>query len=82
MPVVDVSEAEAMLSRLVQAVESGAEEEIVIARDGKPAARLVAVESNKPPRKLSQYKGVIPAFTLEEWNESGEEVAEQFGARN
>jgi prevent-host-death family protein len=36
-------EAKTSLSRLVDAVESSAETEIVIARNGRPAARLVAV---------------------------------------
>ena len=40
---VNMLEAKNSLSRLVEAVESGAETEIIIARNGKPAARLVAV---------------------------------------
>ncbi len=44
MPTVNMLEAKSTLSKLVQAVESGAEREIVIARNGKPAARLVPVE--------------------------------------
>ena len=34
-------EAKSQLSKLVELVESGAEAEIVIARNGKPAAKLV-----------------------------------------
>lgn len=45
MPVVNMLDAKSKLSRLVQAVESGAEKEIVIARNGKPAARLVPIAS-------------------------------------
>jgi prevent-host-death family protein len=37
-------EAKTNLSRLVEAVETGVEDEIVIARNGRPAARLVAVK--------------------------------------
>ncbi len=44
MPVVNMLDAKSKLSRLVQAVESGEEKEIVIARNGKPAARLVPIE--------------------------------------
>ncbi|MCB1993661.1 MAG: type II toxin-antitoxin system prevent-host-death family antitoxin, partial [Geminicoccaceae bacterium] len=36
-------EAKTQLSKLVEAVESGAEAEIVIARNGKPAAKLVPI---------------------------------------
>lgn len=40
-------EAKNNLSKLVEAVESGAEREIVIARNGKPAARLMPLEQKK-----------------------------------
>lgn len=51
MPTVNMFEAKSNLSRLVEAVESGAEAEIVIARHGKPAARLVPLaEAVKGPR--------------------------------
>ncbi len=43
MAQVNMLEAKTRLSQLVDAVESGAEAEIVIARNGKPAARLVAM---------------------------------------
>ena len=38
---INMFEAKSQLSRLVELVESGAEPEIVIARNGKPAAKLV-----------------------------------------
>jgi len=37
--------AKSNLSRLVEAVESGLEQEIIIARNGKPAAKLVPIGS-------------------------------------
>ena len=43
MSVVNMLEAKTHLSRLVEEVESGATNEIVIARNGKPAARLVPI---------------------------------------
>ena len=42
-------EAKTQLSKLVDAIESGRETEITIARDGHPAARLVPV---RPPQRL------------------------------
>ena len=36
-------DAKTNLSRLVEALESGAEQKIIIARNGKPAARLVPI---------------------------------------
>jgi prevent-host-death family protein len=52
---VNMLEAKTNLSRLVEAVESGAEDEIVIARNGRPAARLVAVN---PPTDVSRRIGL------------------------
>ncbi|MBV9990449.1 MAG: type II toxin-antitoxin system prevent-host-death family antitoxin [Alphaproteobacteria bacterium] len=57
MMVVDILEAKSNLSRLVDAVESGAEAEIVIARNGRPAAKLVAVRSLRRGRRLGVAKG-------------------------
>jgi prevent-host-death family protein len=45
MSTVNIFEAKTQLSRLIEAVESGAEREIIIARNGRPAARLVPVEA-------------------------------------
>lgn len=51
-------EAKTNLSRLVEAVESGAEDEIVIARNGRPAARLVAVkQTTDVSRRIGLAKG-------------------------
>ncbi len=44
MGMVNMLEAKTTLSKLVEAVESGAEKEIIIARNGKPAAKLVPVD--------------------------------------
>lgn len=55
MLTVNMLDAKSNLSRLVEAVESGAETEIVIARNGKPAARLVPLE---PVRDVSKRFGI------------------------
>jgi len=49
---VNMLEAKSSLSRLVEAVESGLEQEIIIARNGKPAAKLVPIgsPSDRGPR--------------------------------
>ena len=39
--VINMLDAKTSLSKLVQALESGAETEFIIARNGRPAARLV-----------------------------------------
>ncbi len=55
MDCVNVHQAKTHLSRLLERVERG--EEIVIARNGKPVARLVPVAGQ--PRKPGMYKGLI-----------------------
>lgn len=46
---VNIHEAKTHLSRLLERVSQG--EEIVIAKAGKPVARLVAILDKKPPRR-------------------------------
>ena len=50
MRTVNMLDAKTNLSRLVEAVESGDESEILIARNGKPVARLTAVKSDVSKR--------------------------------
>ncbi|MBB5685061.1 type II toxin-antitoxin system Phd/YefM family antitoxin [Sphingobium boeckii] len=57
MPTVNMLEAKSNLSRLVEAVESGAEAEIVIARNGRPAAKLVAIGAKVAGKRLGVAKG-------------------------
>jgi prevent-host-death family protein len=45
MRTVNMHDAKSQLSKLVEAVESGETDEVVIARNGRPAARLVPMTS-------------------------------------
>jgi prevent-host-death family protein len=57
--VVNVHEAKTQLSRLLQRVEAG--EEVIIARGGKPVARLVPLATTAPPQRMpGRLKGKIP----------------------
>ena len=58
MTVVNMHDAKSRLSRLVAAVRSGAEREVVIAINGTPAARLVPIEA-KPKIRWGLLKGHI-----------------------
>lgn len=79
MAVVNMLEAKSSLSRLVDAVESGAESEIIIARNGKPAARLVPL-APKPDtsKRLGLLDGKYRTVTQEEFDASNEEIAKLF----
>lgn len=61
---VNIREAKTHLSKLLEAVESG--EEIIIARSGKPIARLSAVppKTGQEKRKPRFAKGLIPDSAL------------------
>ena len=62
MPTVNMLEAKTNLSRLVEAVEKGIEREVIIARNGKPAARLVPIEPKKATRLgVANGKFEVPA---------------------
>lgn len=58
MSTVNIFDAKTRLSRLVDAVESGAEREIIIARNGKPAAKLVPLDRDARPQ-LGLAKGLF-----------------------
>ncbi len=78
MPVINMLEAKTRLSQLVAAVEDGSESEIIIARNGKPAARLVPMVAKKHVRKLVQFEGMFPSMTLEEFDADNDEIAKMF----
>lgn len=61
MNYVNIHEAKTHLSRLVAAIKSGAESEVVIAQNGVPAARLVPLaDKPKPIWGLEKGKFVVP----------------------
>jgi prevent-host-death family protein len=55
MKTVNVHEAKTHLSRLLEEVEAG--QEVVIARAGRPVARLTALLPARPPRRLGALAG-------------------------
>ncbi len=61
MTTVNMRSAKAQLSKLVKTVESGAESEIIITRNGRPVARLVLMGSSAPKRiGVAKGKFVAP----------------------
>jgi prevent-host-death family protein len=59
MPVFSVLEAKTHLSRLIDAVERGEESEIVIARHGRPVARLVPLARRTGGMRLGLAAGAL-----------------------
>jgi antitoxin (DNA-binding transcriptional repressor) of toxin-antitoxin stability system len=50
-------EAKTQLSRLVEAIETGERAEIVIARNGRPVARLTTLGPSRGERRLGVAQG-------------------------
>lgn len=57
MTKVNIAEAKAQFSRLVQKAMMG--EEVIIARDNKPVLKLVPIEAPSKPRKPGTARGRI-----------------------
>jgi len=58
MKSINIHEAKTHLSRLIERVQAG--EEIVIAKAGRPAARLVPIEGARKPVKVGGLKSRAP----------------------
>ncbi len=73
---VNIHEAKTHLSRLIERAEAG--EEVVIARAGKPAVRLVPYVEEPKKRVLGAWKGRI--WLAPDWDsdEVNEEIARSF----
>lgn len=57
MPSVNMLQAKSSLSRLVESIEQGKEREIVIARNGRPAAKLVPISAAPAGKRIGVAKG-------------------------
>lgn len=59
MQAVNMLQAKSSLSRLVEAIEQGQEREIVIARNGRPVAKLVPMNVMQVGQRIGVAKGVF-----------------------
>jgi prevent-host-death family protein len=73
---INVHAAKTHLSRLLERVEAG--EELVIARAGRPIARLVPFRPRREPRKPGLLRGQI--WLADDWDspEVNNEIADLF----
>ena len=62
MQSINMLEAKSSLSRLVESIEQGDVSEIIIARNGRPAARLVPLDTAPVGRRIGVARGrfVVP----------------------
>ena len=75
MRVIDLLDAKTNLSKLVDAVESGSEGEVVIDRNGKPAAVTARRSMSK---RIGLFGGKYPPMSLEDFNAKDEETERLF----
>lgn len=76
MSTVNMLEAKTHLSRLIEDIASGAQRDITIARNGKPAARLVPIEAKVVTLGVLKGKYKIPS----DIDVDNAEIAVAFGA--
>lgn len=74
MTEINIHEAKTHLSKILRRVTAG--EEIVIARAGKPVARLVPVAEPKRERELGRDRGKI--WIAEDFDELPEDLLDLF----
>lgn len=73
---INIHEAKTQFSRLVDRAEAG--EAVVIARSGRPVAKLTRIDAPATPRRLGFLEG--QAGVPDDFNEwGGDEIAELFG---
>ncbi len=77
MAQVNMHEAKTNFSRLIAAIKSGRETEIIVAQNGVPAAKIVPITEVKKPRKLGMAKGKF-TFDYEAFQALDAEVQAMF----
>ena len=74
---VNILEAKTNLSSLVKLVEQGKEEDIIIARYGKPVVKMVLYNDAPVSQRIGVAKGKLKSpADLDKYND---EIAEMFG---
>jgi len=80
MQAINMFQAKSSLSRLVESIEQGREREIVIARNGRPVARLVPIHAEQIGQRIGVAKDKFKVpDTIDAHNE---EVARLFMGGN
>lgn len=78
MSTVNMLDAKSNLSKLVDRIERGLDREIVIARNGRPAARLVPTAKRDSKHRIGLLKGKFQAPSLEALDADNAIVARMF----
>jgi prevent-host-death family protein len=71
----NLHDAKNQLSELVAAIENGSESEIIITRNGKPAARLVHLTRPPAPIRLGLAKG---RYVMDDIDDANDQIKALF----
>lgn len=74
MQIVNIHDAKTNLSKLIEKTKSG--EEIIIAKAGKPVAKLMEYKAKAKKRKLGLWKGKV--WMPEDFNDEDPEINKRF----
>lgn len=74
---VNMLEAKTNLSKLIAMLENREEQEVIIARNGSPVAKMTLMHQEKPPKRIGVAKGKI--FYPDDIDECNDLIAEMFG---
>lgn len=78
MKSVNMLEAKTHLSKLVDRIERGQDREIIIARNGRPAARLVPVAPHPAGKRIGLLKGKFRAPSMEQLDRDNPKIGRMF----
>ncbi len=78
MTTINMLDAKTNLSKLVDRIERGLDSEIVIARNGRPAARLVPTANPPTDKRIGLLKGKFKAPSLQQLDADNPAVARLF----
>lgn len=78
MHTVSLFEAKTHLSRIVEELTSGVEQEVIISRHGKPMVRVVAIRPKETSRRIGSAKGQFAA--PDDLDAANPEIAKLFAA--
>lgn len=74
MQIINIHQAKTHLSQLIEKVVAG--EDIIIAKAGKPVAKLVAHREKLKPRKAGSLKGKL--FVSDDFDDDDKQIQEMF----
>ena len=74
MTQVNIFDAKTNLSQLIKLLETKQEDEIIIARNGKPAAKLILFVNKKNTKRTGLFNGQMKSMTQEEFDSVNKEI--------